>query len=189
MSTSPEPAKPEAHPRRRYDPFAAVLSYLIPGLGQIYQGRLVKGLLFMVSLLGMFIFGMAMGSWKNVYIFDTGKESPGPVHKLIDRIRYVGQFPIGVVAWPALLQYNDKWPIAEQFSPFWHKFQRVPSEDELNRLQAAGDKTWDLAWVYTIIAGVLNILVIYDALAGPAFLGSSESKAKTQTPVQEAVPA
>ena len=33
-----------------------------------------------------------------------------------------------------------------------------------------GDKTWDLAWVYTVIAGVLNVMVIYDAFAGPAFV-------------------
>jgi hypothetical protein len=28
-------------------------------------------------------------------------------------------------------------------------------------------KVWDVAWVYTVIAGVLNLLVIYDAWAGP----------------------
>ena len=39
----------------------------------------------------------------------------------------------------------------------------------MNQLQRDGDKTWDLGWVYTVIAGVLNVLVIYDALAGPAF--------------------
>jgi len=39
----------------------------------------------------------------------------------------------------------------------------------LNELQTNGDKTWDLGWVFTVVAGVLNILVIYDAFAGPAF--------------------
>jgi Family of unknown function (DUF6677) len=48
-------------------------------------------------------------------------------------------------------------------------FMRAPSLDEINQLQRDGDKTWDLGWVYTVIAGVLNVLVIYDALAGPAF--------------------
>ena len=38
------------------------------------------------------------------------------------------------------------------------------------RLQRDGDKTWDLAWVYTVIASVLNVMVIYDAFAGPAFV-------------------
>ena len=36
-------------------------------------------------------------------------------------------------------------------------------------MQRDSDKRWDLGWVYTVIAGVLNVLVIYDALAGPAF--------------------
>jgi hypothetical protein len=34
-------------------------------------------------------------------------------------------------------------------------------------LQREHHKKWELAWVYTVIAGVLNLLVIYDALAGP----------------------
>ena len=57
------------------------------------------------------------------------------------------------------------------------EFMRTPAEAELNRLQIDGDKTWDLGWVYTVIAGVLNVLVIYDALAGPAFgPGSGDRK-------------
>ena len=38
----------------------------------------------------------------------------------------------------------------------------------LNGDQRDSDKTWDLGWVYTVIAGALNVLVIYDAVAGPA---------------------
>ena len=64
-------------------------------------------------------------------------------------------------------------------------FQRTPSEDELNRLQRESDKTWDLGWVYTVIAGVLNILVIYDAFAGPAFAEGE----RAQRAAQEAAPA
>jgi hypothetical protein len=48
-------------------------------------------------------------------------------------------------------------------------FQRAPSETELNDYLRDHDKTPDLAWVYTVIAGMLNILVIYDAFAGPAY--------------------
>jgi hypothetical protein len=55
MSSAPTaPPLPEPH---ETSTVAAVLSYLIPGLGQIYQGRFGKGFLFMVSLLGMFILG------------------------------------------------------------------------------------------------------------------------------------
>ena len=39
-----------------------------------------------------------------------------------------------------------------------------------------GTKLIELGWVYTVIAGVLNIMVIYDAFAGPAFLAHAEPK-------------
>ena len=50
----------------------------------------------------------------------------------------------------------------------------------LNEMQANGDKTWDLGWVFTVIAGVLNILVIYDAYAGPAMGTESEPRVRPQ---------
>lgn len=191
MSTAAASSPPIQAPPRIYDPFAALLSFLVPGLGQIYQGRVGKGLLFMVCLLGMFFFGMSLGSWKNVYLPSrpANKDTPligtGWISPLInDRLAFAGQFWIGIAAWPAILQYNDKWFVAEETSPWWHKFQQTPSSEELNKLQSEGDKTWDLAWVYTVIAGVLNILVIYDALAGPAFQAPPEER--QPVPVQEA---
>ena len=60
-------------------------------------------------------------------------------------------------------------PKAES-SPLLGQFERTPTDDSLNAVHTYGDKIMDLGWVYTVIAGVLNILVIYDALAGPAFL-------------------
>ena len=40
---------------------AAVLSWLVPGLGQLYQGRTLKATIFIVSLTGIFLAGMWMG--------------------------------------------------------------------------------------------------------------------------------
>src|SRR5262245_43112649 len=74
MSTDPAPNKP-AEPRPP-DVFAALLSYVVPGLGQVYQGRFGKGLLFLVSLWGMFFFGMYLGNWNNVYLPKDVRESP-----------------------------------------------------------------------------------------------------------------
>jgi len=69
-----------------------------------------------------------------------------------------------VAAWPAIFQYNN-WPLPEQLQ----SYQKTPNEEELNDYLRKHDKTPDLAWVYTVIAGMLNILVIYDAFAGPAY--------------------
>jgi hypothetical protein len=196
----PEPAKNAPPPRPTY-PLAGLLSFMIPGLGQIYQGRLGKGVLFFVCIYALFFYGMALGDWKNVYIPHTFHTAGPPdipvIHDspvltdLFNRLQYLGQFWAGAVAWPAILQY--KWydeanHEAQDKNPPLHGFERQPpenknretGEDGLNELQTKGDKTWDLAWVYTVIAGVLNILVIYDAYAGPAFHVEEESKRKPQ---------
>ncbi len=204
MST--EPTSAPLMPVRQPSFLAAFLSYLVPGLGQIVQGRVVKGLLFMVCLLGMFIGGLVLGDWKNVYLPDVarGPDHPGTPWKnnpwrlskpfyslanLYHRWQFAGQFWIGIAAWPALWQYNSLPAPAKETSPFWHNFQRGPRGDDqeleqqeaqLNEYLTNSDKTPDVAWVYTVIAGVLNILVIYDAFAGPAFAGPAFGAVSTQ---------
>jgi hypothetical protein len=173
-----------------FSPWAGFLSFLIPGLGQIYQGRTAKGILFLVCLYGLFFYGMALGSWRNVYLPDTARLNnpwglPTLLANVYNRLHYAGQFWIGMVAWPALYQYAhaDEAHVDDQrdhASSLFGDFERTPPEDELNRLQRDDDKRWDLGWVYTVIAGVLNILVIYDALAGPAFAESEEANARAR---------
>src|SRR5438874_1590269 len=58
-------------PQRNFSPLAGGLSYLVPGLGQIVQGRIGKGLLFMACLYTLFFFGEYLGSWRNVYFMDN----------------------------------------------------------------------------------------------------------------------
>jgi hypothetical protein len=168
MSSSKPPDPPA--PPVKLDFVAALLSYLVPGLGQLTQGRIRKGLLFLVSLYALFFYGMYLGQFKNVYIPDYHPNEP-TVNRLASdlytRFQFVGQFPIGMAAWPAIYQYSAYQQ--EDKNPPIGGFMRAPSMEEINTLQRDGDKTWDLGWVYTVIAGVLNVLVIYDALAGPAF--------------------
>lgn len=175
MASSPTNDPPL--PPIKLDPLAAVLSYVIPGLGQIYQGRVGKGLLFFGGLYLLFFYGMWMGQWRNVWLPETsdlpdvqflGANMPGPAKAISHRWQFLGQFWIGAAAWPGVYQYAvfDK---TKDAGPVFGKFERMPDEKELNDLQRNGNKRWDLGWVYTVIAGVLNLLVIYDALAGPMF--------------------
>jgi hypothetical protein len=166
---------------------AALLSYLVPGLGQIYQGRVGKGVLFLVCLYTLFFYGMYLGSGQNVYLYTTdpreGRAEGGSFFtQLLHRSHFYGQFWIGVLAWPAIIQ--SYYP--ENPHPLLGNFERTPKESDLNRLQTNGDKTWDLGWVYTVIAGVLNIMVIYDALAGPAFVATGDTKPSTESPTNHA---
>lgn len=183
--TAPAPAVPP-----KLDLFAGVLSYLVPGLGQIYQGRIGKGFLFFVCLNLLFLYGMYLGRWSNVFLGDTADRVPAwklprLANNLYNRPHFAGQFWMGVVSWPAIYHYN-KQPPGQPRGPittrddFIHKFEAAPDESELNAFQRDGDKRWDLGWVYTVIAGVLNVLVIYDALAGPAF-GSGDGHSKDTT--------
>ena len=170
---NPDPTPPPV----QLDPLAALLSYVVPGLGQIYQGRVGKGLLFFLGLYLLFFYGMWMGQWKNVWLPETANLPPvfvggqplGGVPKAVAyRWQFLGQFWIGAAAWPAVYQYAVYDP-NKAAGPVFGQFERMPDEKELNDLQRSGNKRWDLGWVYTVIAGVLNLLVIYDALAGPMF--------------------
>ena len=178
MSPPPPPLPP-----RTYDPVAAVLSYLVPGLGQVVQGRVGKGVLFFVCLYGLFFYGMALGQQQNVWLPPSAANAPladipvlgqwgGVPRAVYNRLQFLGQFWIGAAAWPAVYQYATFDPAADPEQPrgpaplFGH-YMQYPTEDVLNTLQRNADKEWDLGWVYTVIAGALNVLVIFDALAGP----------------------
>ncbi|HTU20842.1 MAG TPA: DUF6677 family protein [Gemmataceae bacterium] len=173
------------------NPVAAVLSYLIPGLGQIYQGRIGKGILFFVCVYTMFFAGTYLGSGtvhlkdetftvtSNVYLPDTAEQNnpfnlPRLAANLYNRPQFAGQFWVGMAAWPAVWQYLSYDPRQEHGDALLGNFERTPSEAALNAVHTSGDKLLELGWVLTVIAGVLNVMVIYDALAGPAFLPADE---------------
>lgn len=46
---------------------AAVLAFLVPGAGHLYQRRIFKSLVYFFGILGMFFSGMAMSEWTVVY--------------------------------------------------------------------------------------------------------------------------
>jgi len=171
MESPPGPVRP-------YSVVGGILSYLLPGLGQIFQGRISKGVLFMVCLLSMFHAGEAMGSWQNVYVPPPPEDIPGQqtntlfgfLDKYVFRFRhFAGQVWIGVAAWPAIWQYYEGPVPAQAAHPFLHNYQKAPEETAVNKILVNSDKTPDLGWIFTVIAGMLNILVIYDAYAGPAY--------------------
>src|SRR5579871_1973102 len=143
------------------DPLAAFLSYLIPGLGQIYQGRIAKGLLFFVCVYTLFFYGMYQGSGSitlngrnytvssNVYLPDTADQNnplglPRLAANLYNRPQFLGQFWIGIAAWPALWQYWTYDREAARQDPDGDKvmgtFERTPSQEALNALNTSSGK-------------------------------------------------
>ncbi|MFO0948627.1 MAG: DUF6677 family protein [Planctomycetota bacterium] len=140
-------------------PLAALLAWLVPGLGHLYQGRVGKGILFFVCIMGLFIFGFSQGSWKIVY-FRWDKEEW--------RWHYLAQLGAGAISMPALA-YKPEW--RQWLPPSIRSFELKPSEEELDDLHRQYGNEMDIAVIYTVIAGLLNILVVYDAYSGPALFG------------------
>ncbi len=74
---------------------AAVLGWLVPGLGHIYQGRTRKGVLFMVTILSTFFYGLFISEGRAVYASWVEGDK---------RLPYLCQVCVGLPALPALVQ-------------------------------------------------------------------------------------
>jgi hypothetical protein len=154
---------------------AALLAWLWPGAGHIYQRRYGKGLLFMTCILCTYFLGLSIGRGHVVYA-SWGENDR--------RWQYFCQVGVGLPALPALLQNRlvrqGKQPLLNGWIP---GFMAPPSHvdpdgnDDLARWHKALSGRFDLGTVYTMIAGLLNILAICDAYAGP-FLPAGEKDDK-----------
>lgn len=172
---------------------AAALSWLVPGLGQIYQGRTVKGGICMAALVAALACGMWLGDGRVVY----ASWRPGDA-----RYAFIGQSGIGAVAIPAALQarlladrgcqplFASAWlapPVrpGQLVSPAYARTLARTSpgvmlnqpgagqafgqvlNDELSLWQKRLGRRFEIGTLYTVIAGLLNMLVVFDALGGP----------------------
>ena len=172
---------------------AALLAWLVPGLGHLYQGRTAKAVLFFVCLTGTFVWGCYLGGsrelgWGRVVYMSWRDDDT--------RLQFICQAGIGLPAFPALIQAsrarNDKDPSR---GPMWGGLMAPPlaevpgpeasaGEPERSQLRAEryqrhaytvdelDDKLAsfaDVGTAYTMFAGLLNILAIYDAWGGPVF--------------------
>jgi hypothetical protein len=102
MSSAPS-SIPAPHPRPWEDKnpwISGILAYLIPGAGHFYQGRMVKGMIYCVSILGLFFWGLKMGEGTVVY----GDITLFPPR--VGPLSYVAQLGVGSLALPAALQSN-----------------------------------------------------------------------------------
>lgn len=159
---------------------AAFLAWLVPGLGHFYQGRRGKGALYLVCILGLYLVGLYLGNAKIVYW-----RWINPLRNAEDfRLGYLAQFWVGLAAFPALVQST----LAHYgYGPILGGFLAEPPLHEINALHKLG-KLVDVGMVYTEIAGLLNILAIYDAFEGPAPGGDEEPAAEAPAPAMQLEP-
>jgi TM2 domain-containing membrane protein YozV len=190
---------------------AAVLGWLVPGLGHLYQGRRLKGWLFMASILATFFLGWWIGGGRVVFwMWQPGDR----------RVAFIGQAGIGIAAIPALVQARllegarrEPFAASQWFAPPIRMrqfvsaryaarlvdtepaieaddfFDRPPLKqfrgDQLAIWQYELGRLYDIGTLYTMLAGMLNMLVVFDAWAGPMSAGSKESREKAQAAEQD----
>ncbi len=162
---SAEPALPSPH----YAGGAAAV--LLPGLGHIVQGRTKRGVLAMVGVLGLFLYGLLIGGIDAV----DSRE---------DFVWYAGTALVGPVAW------GTDWVHQNRFKALDPErgVLRTGNPGEVRDVNGRGDRVWrdatpseleagmgppngkglgrlnEIAMLSCALAGMLNFIVFLDAL-------------------------
>lgn len=179
--------------------WAALLAWLWPGAGHFYQRRYGKGFLFMVCVLGIFFFGLGLGRGRPVYAsFKAGdfrwqyicQLGAGAVALPAAVQAYVTHNPDDPNQ-----PHDPFFVLAERYPPDHAKnflivddenytgptlkdgFMAPPAgpifqneRDTLGMWHYDMQHKYDIATLYCVVAGLLNLLIVYDAFAGPAII-------------------
>jgi hypothetical protein len=175
---------------------AAILAWILPGLGHFYQGRSGKAALFFICIVGTFAYGLFIGQGRVVYASGTNPFTRP--REFFERWHYVCQVGVGLPALPAYVQAlrveSGKVPLFG----FERHFMRPPRKNlpegaaalqtkdrannildhphELAKWQYQLGDRFEIGTVFTVIAGLLNILAIYDAYGGPLVIPPRAAK-------------
>lgn len=181
---------------------AAALSFVLPGAGHFYQGRIGKGIVFCVCVLGLFLYGLVLSSgnvgWGRAVYW---KWTPDD-----HRFYFLGQACIGAPALPALIQSELA---ANGLDPFLYGFMAPPISsryvvnnhgklyneeltperlEEQNKkynftfhqIRKELNKDYELGTLFTTVAGLLNLLVAFDAAGGIVIEKEDKKKPKKE---------
>jgi hypothetical protein len=179
---------------------AALLAWLVPGLGHWYQGRRAKAVLFFVCIMGLFSYGVYLGggtrddeNGKKRFL-GYGRAVYVSMQKDDLRLYYLSQIGVGLPAFPALFQAyqmnHNRAVILDGFMApprpvqvgLDDKNKEQPTAHDLNYLL---NRSFELATIFTAVAGLLNVLVIYDAWAGPAVMQPAAKKEEKEVEESE----
>ena len=137
----------------------------------MYQRRYGKGGLFMVCILATFLYGLFLGGGKVVYASMRAGD---------ERYAYVCQVGIGLPALPALVQAYRANHGDDPLKLVGLRIMVPPrmngGQDELAEWNSDPNIKFDLGTLFTMVAGLLNILAVFDAWGGPVYLTDTGGK-------------
>lgn len=158
---------------------AAILTWLIPGWGHLYQGRTAKAVLFFLCIVPTFVIGCMLGSSpetgpaRNVYYSWRSQDQ---------RWWFIPQACLGMAAIPAGIQAMQA---GSGQPPVFGRFMAPPKLDQNDPTGVAPTQAailfhlhyfFELGTYLTIIAGLMNLLAIFDALDGPLVYKQEEEE-------------
>ena len=124
----------------------------------------------MVCILSTYFFGLAVGGGHVVYA--AWNQNPR-------RWQYFCQVGVGLPALPALIQAQR---VRTGQAPLFGGLMAPPvidqDGDQLSHWHKKYGLYFELGTLYTMIAGLLNVLAIYDAYAGPVIIVTDGSEEK-----------
>lgn len=165
---------------------AGLLAWLLPGLGHLYQGRVAKGILFFVCLMSTYAYGCYLGGsretgWARVVYLAWNEDDK--------RLYFLCQLGMGLPTFPAVIQASR---VRNGKEPLWGGFmapprtgpprEDAPTHLSLDELHRRLHMYFELGTLYTAIAGLLNVLAIYDAWAGPVMSEEEKPDADKEAP-------
>lgn len=161
----------------RFNPVAGVLAVLVPGAGHIYLGQVARGLFIGGGVLALFFGGLLIGG---LSVVDSRSA------RLENRISFYGQAIVGPVAVAVDRLHQARFKAIDlrtgQPRPLNPDEVRIPPGDPRNGRgfpiiapadPARGEgppyvksqgKVHEVGLLYTVLAGMLNFIVIIDAL-------------------------
>ncbi len=166
------------------DPWtAAILAFLLPGLGHLYQGRFFKAAIYSVCILGTFCCGVALGAGRPVYMYYYVQDEPNEVNHTAPRRRvrnlgYLAQVLVGLPTLPAAIQASRyESPSNEPVRRFVNANVDVPFTGQYIEYSAQGDE------VVTPVSGRVSLAPV-DTDSGAELAGTFTG---TRTDTAEAV--
>ncbi|MBR5758389.1 MAG: hypothetical protein IKX88_07320 [Thermoguttaceae bacterium] len=163
------------------NPFVAgLLAWLFPGAGHWYQRRYFKAVLFAICIWPILIAGLVMGSYREetsdggsqIHFARTLYCSWRPGDR---RLYFIPQACVGCVALPAMWQARfpgdaDGSILSTAFAPprVSSEYGARPNQPDANDIARRLHSWLDLSVIFTVVAGLLNLLAIFDAVGGPA---------------------
>jgi len=170
---------------------ALVLAWLVPGLGHVLLGQRRRGVIFAVTIHGLFAAGMLiagvrainpeqqiwtytqyLAGWPMLLVSPIEKHQMAELEQLIKNLpKYGLEMPDGQVLMRPPVNDDSKIPERIRFGK--EAIARYP-------LLSNHPKVQDIGAVYCGIAGMLNLLVMFDVLL--RITGSTREEARSQKP-------